>query len=97
MLAAGSSIRRSSLATTRSGEKQQPLTNAVNERGRQVGVGDEFLGAGQPADAVTRLDHLGRISLRQPEQMNHDRERRMVEVEQPAVIELPWQVRAADP
>jgi hypothetical protein len=41
----------------------QPVTNAVDDDGRQIGVGDDFLGTDEPAHAVTCIDDLGRISL----------------------------------
>ncbi len=59
-------------ASSIQGEKHQPLANAVNEYGGQVGVGDDLLGAEEPAHAVAGLDDLGRISLGQPEQLHHD-------------------------
>jgi len=55
-------------------------------------VGNDLLGAEESTDAVTWLDHLGRLSLRQAEQLDDDGGRHMVEVDQPAVVELSSQV-----
>ena len=60
-------------------------------------MGDDLLGAEECTDVVTGLDHLGRLGLGQAELLDHDGGGHMVEVDQPAVVELSWQVGTADP
>jgi hypothetical protein len=55
-------------------------------------VGDDLLSAEESADTVTSFDHLDRLSFRQAEELDDYGGRHMTEVDQPAVVELSWQV-----